>query len=53
MLNGLIGEADSLLKAILESMDAAFTKDVRELTSTGQKLEQKCPEKLQKIGELF
>jgi hypothetical protein len=43
MLNGLIGEADSLLKAILESMDAAFTKDVKELTSLGQKIETKCP----------
>jgi len=53
MLNGLIGEADSLLKAILESMDAAFTKDVKELTNTGHKIEQKCPEKLQRIGELF
>lgn len=39
MLNGLIGEADSLLKAILESMDAAFTADVRELTNTGHKIE--------------
>jgi 23S rRNA maturation mini-RNase III len=39
MLNGLIGEADSLLKAILETLDDSFTKHVKNLTNLGQKIE--------------
>ena len=35
LLNGLIGEADSLLKAILETLDDNFTKDARRLTDLG------------------
>lgn len=53
MLNGLIGEADSLLKAILETLDESFTKQVKEMTNLGQKLESQHPDKLYKIGELL
>ena len=53
MLNGLIGEADSLLKAILETTDDSFTKYVRNLTNLGQKVETANPDKLYKMCELF
>lgn len=53
MLNGLIGEADSLLKAILETLDDSFTKHVKNLTNLGQKIESQNPDKLYKMGELF
>lgn len=53
LLNGLIGEADSLLKAILETTDDSFTKYVRNLTNLGQKIETQNPDKLYKICELF
>jgi len=35
MLNGLIGEADSLLKAILETLDDHFTREANRLTNLG------------------
>ena len=33
LLNGLIGEADSLLKAILATMDENFTAEARRITA--------------------
>ena len=35
LLNGLIGEADSLLKAILATMDENFTVEARRITALG------------------
>jgi hypothetical protein len=52
-LNGLIGEADSLLKAILTTMDENFTAEARKITSLGQKIEIHYTPKLQKMGELL
>jgi len=53
MLNGLIGEADSLLKAILETLDQHFTSQVRKLTNCGQKIETHYTYELHRIGELL
>ena len=38
MLNGLIGEADSLLKAVLEILDEHFTKSAKECMSKEQSI---------------
>ena len=51
LLNGLVGEADSLLKAILETYDDTFTKDAMRLTSVGEKIETHYVDKLTKMGE--
>ena len=39
LLNGLIGETDSLMKAILATMDEQFTKESSKRTNLGQKIE--------------
>ena len=53
LLNGLIGEADSLLKAILATMDENFTAEARRVTALGQKIEVHYTEKLQFMGQLL
>ena len=53
MLNGLIGEADSLLKATLEIMDDNFTRDVKKITDLGEKVETKYNRQLENIGEML
>lgn len=53
LLNGLVGEADSLLQAILVTMDEQFTADARRLTSAGQKIETHYVDNLYKMGELL
>ena len=52
MLNGLIGEADSLLKAVLETLDIHFTQHSRKATNLGQKFENENTTYMYKIGEL-
>lgn len=53
LLNGLIGETDSLLKAILAGMDEKFTADASKITSLGKKVEVEYVENLYKMGELL
>jgi len=53
MLNGLIGEADSLLKAVLEILDEHFTKQARKLTNLGQKIEIHYAHNLNLMGEML
>ena len=53
LLNGLIGEADSLLKAILSTMDEAFTAEAARITSLGQKIEVAYADGLEHQGELL
>jgi len=53
LTNGLIGECDSLIKAILSTMDEHFSRDVREATSLGQKAESVLSTRLRKTGELL
>ena len=53
MLNGLIGEADSLLKATLEVLDEHMTTQVNKLTNLGQKIETHYSTELEKIGEML
>jgi hypothetical protein len=51
LLNGLIGETDSLLKAILTTMDEGLVKLSQKLTSTGKKIEVDGSIQLERIGE--
>lgn len=53
LLNGLIGETDSLLKAILAGMDENFTNEHKRLTGLGQKIEVAYVDSLYKMGELL
>jgi len=53
LLNGLIGETDSLLKAILAGMDEKFTSDASKITKIGKKVEVEYVENLYKMGELL
>ena len=53
MLNGLIGEADSLLRAILETMDEHFTREANRLTNLGQKIETHYVDQLDQMGRLL
>lgn len=39
LLNGNIGETESLLRAILTTMDDHFTREVKRVTSLGKKVE--------------
>ena len=51
LMNGLIGETDSLFKAILTTMDEGLTKLHSKLTSSGKKIEVEGGNQLEKIGE--
>lgn len=51
LLNGLVGETDSLMKAILSTMDSKFTKQAARLTSLGQKIESSYTSELYRMGE--
>lgn len=53
MLNGLIGEADSLLKATLEMLDENFSRQVNKLTNLGQKVEIHYGRQMEQIGEML
>lgn len=53
LLNGLIGETDSLLRAILATMDDNFTREAKKLTSAGQRIEANYKEGLAKMGEVL
>lgn len=52
-MNGLIGETDSLLKAILAGMDEKFTADAAKITKLGKKIEVDYVENLYKMGEIL
>lgn len=52
LLNGLIGEAESLIKVVLATMDENFMKFCKEVTSSGQKIDQ-YGENLHKMGEML
>lgn len=51
LLNGLVGETDSLMKAILSTMDSKFTKQAARLTSLGQKIETSYTSEMYRMGE--
>lgn len=53
MLNGLIGEADSLLKATLQIMDDEFTRKANRITSVGKKVEIEYAQEMEKMGEML
>jgi hypothetical protein len=53
LLNGLIGETDSLLKAILAGMDEKFTADAQKINQMGKKIETEYSDNLYKMGELL
>lgn len=53
LLNGLIGETDSLIKAILSTMDESFTLYAKRMTNIGQKIEITNGDNLVKMGELL
>lgn len=53
LLNGLIGETDSLLRAILATMDESFTLVAKRLTNLGQKIEVSNGDNLVKMGEML
>lgn len=50
LLNGNIGETESLLRAILTTMDDHFTREVKRVTSTGKKVENEYAEGMKKMG---
>lgn len=53
LLNGLIGETDSLLRAILATMDDNFTREAKRVKDTGKRLEVEYKENLLKMGEIL
>lgn len=53
LLNGLIGETESLLRAILATMDDHFTREAKRVTSLGKKVETEYSDGLQKMGEVL
>ena len=53
LLNGLVGETESLLQSILVTMDERFTADAKKLTAAGQKIETHYVNNLYKMGELL
>jgi len=53
LLNGLIGETDSLLRALLATMDDHFSREAKRITSLGQKIEVHYVDNLYKMGEVL
>lgn len=53
LLNGNIGETESLLRAILATMDDHFTREAKNVTSTGKKIETEYSDGLKKMGEVL
>lgn len=53
LLNGNIGETESLLRAILATMDDHFTREAKNVTSTGKKIETEYADGLKKMGEVL
>jgi len=49
----LIGEADSLVKATLESLDTNFTEDAKKISGVGIKIEARYESKLFEMGEVL
>lgn len=53
LLNGLIGETESLLRAILTTMDDNFDREAKRVTSLGKKIETEYADGLLKMGEVL
>lgn len=50
LLNGLIGETDSLIKAVLATMDENFSTNMQKFDGFGNKVEISSPDRLQNLG---
>lgn len=53
LLNGLIGETDSLLRAILATMDDNFTREVERIKKSGKRVEAELKDNLYKMCEIL
>jgi len=49
----LIGEADSLVKATLETLDTNFTEDAKQIQGVGIKIEARYQHQLYEMGEVL